>query len=86
MEILSFSSCAGNQVLDAMEKSDSIKKLCTRMRLWEFPEQYIIEPTDGSLQSYVAISRADGSVNLIGKLENRCQCGIYRHITAFFRI
>lgn len=56
------------------------------MRLWEFPEQYIIEPTDGSLQSYVAISRADGSVNLIGKLENRCQCGIYRHITAFFRI
>ncbi|CAA7391252.1 unnamed protein product [Spirodela intermedia] len=68
MEFLLFPSCTENQVLDAMEKSDLSKKLCMRMRLWEFPEQYIIEPTDGSLETYVAISRADGSVNLIGEI------------------
>uniref|UniRef100_A0A1D1YL97 Phosphatidylinositide phosphatase SAC1-B n=1 Tax=Anthurium amnicola TaxID=1678845 RepID=A0A1D1YL97_9ARAE len=51
-----------------MEKSDSGKRLYTRMRLWEFPDQYIIEPTDGILDSYLAISRADGSMNLIGEL------------------
>ena len=37
------------------------------MRLWEFPEHYIIEPTDGSLESYLSINRADGTVNIIGK-------------------
>jgi len=49
-----------------MEKADSGQKLYTRMRLWEFPDQYIIEPTDGSSGSYLAVSRADASMKLIG--------------------
>ncbi|KAJ4965675.1 hypothetical protein NE237_017524 [Protea cynaroides] len=48
-----------------MEKVDSMHKLHTRMRLWEFPDQYVVEPTDGSSGSCLAISRVDGSMNLI---------------------
>lgn len=51
-----------------MEKTESLQKLYTRMRLWESPDQYVIEPTDGSLTSSLAISRVDGSMNLIGWL------------------
>ncbi|PRQ47224.1 putative phosphatidylinositol-3,4-bisphosphate 4-phosphatase [Rosa chinensis] len=43
-------------------------KLYTRMRLWEFPDQYVIEPTDGSNGSSLAVSRVDGSMSLIEKL------------------
>ena len=49
-----------------MEKADSGQKLYMMMRLWEFPDQYIVEPTDGSSGSYLAISREDGSMTLIG--------------------
>lgn len=49
-----------------MEKADSGQKLYTKMRLWEFPDQYIVEPTDGSSASCLAISREDGSMKLIG--------------------
>ncbi|XP_077219947.1 phosphoinositide phosphatase SAC6-like [Tasmannia lanceolata] len=52
----------------AMEKVNSERKLYTRMRLWELPDQYVIEPTDGISDSYLSISRADGSMNLIGEL------------------
>ncbi|GFQ07180.1 phosphoinositide phosphatase sac6 [Phtheirospermum japonicum] len=34
------------------------------MRLWEFPDQYVLEPTDGSSAPFLAISRVDGSINL----------------------
>ncbi len=53
---------------DMMERVDSSQKLYTRMRLWEFPDQYVVEPTDGSCGSSLAISRKDGSMNLIGGL------------------
>ena len=49
-----------------MEKADSAQKLYTRMRLWEFPDQYVIEPTDGSCGSSLSVSRVDGSMKLIG--------------------
>lgn len=48
-----------------MEKADPSQKLYTRMRLWEYPDQYVVEPTDGSSGSCLAISRVDGSMNLI---------------------
>lgn len=51
-----------------MERADSGQKLYTRMRLWEFPDQYVIEPTDGSSGSSLAVSRKDGSMKLIGSL------------------
>lgn len=46
--------------------ADSGQKLCTRMRLWEFPDQYVIEPTDGSSVKPLSVNRADGSMDLIG--------------------
>ncbi|XP_028776710.1 phosphoinositide phosphatase SAC6 [Neltuma alba] len=48
-----------------MDKADSGQKLYTRMRLWEFPDQYVIEPTDGSSGSSLTVSRVDGSMKLI---------------------
>lgn len=51
-----------------MEKAESEQKLCTRMRLWEFPDQYVVEPTDGSCGSFLAVSRVDGTMNLIDEL------------------
>ncbi|KAL6011939.1 hypothetical protein ACLOJK_002405 [Asimina triloba] len=42
------------------------RQLYRRMRLWEFPDQYIIEPTDGNSDSYLAVSCVDGSLELIG--------------------
>lgn len=50
-----------------MDKGDpSSPKLYTKLRLWEFPDQYVIEPTDGSSASCLAISRVDASMHLIG--------------------
>ncbi|KAJ0096360.1 hypothetical protein Patl1_29264 [Pistacia atlantica] len=51
-----------------MERAESGQKLYTRMRLWEFPDQYVVEPTDGSSGSSLAINRADGSMNLINEV------------------
>ena len=51
-----------------MERSESCQKLYTRMRLWEFPDEYVIEPTDGSSASSLSISRVDASMKLIGGL------------------
>lgn len=48
------------------EKAEAGQKLYTRMRLWEFPDQYVIEPTDGSNGSSLTVSRVDGSMSLIG--------------------
>lgn len=51
-----------------MERAESCQKLYTRMRLWEFPDEYVIEPTDGSSASSLSISRVDASIKLIGRL------------------
>nr|XP_043633432.1 phosphoinositide phosphatase SAC6-like [Erigeron canadensis] len=48
-----------------MAKANSSQKLYTRMRLWEFPDEYIIEPTDGSSGSCLAVSRLNGSLSLV---------------------
>ncbi|XWS33950.1 hypothetical protein CRYUN_Cryun22dG0126700 [Craigia yunnanensis] len=48
-----------------MERAESSQKLYTRMRLWEFPDEYVIEPIDGSSASSLSISRVDASINLI---------------------
>ncbi|XWS45639.1 hypothetical protein CRYUN_Cryun15aG0153800 [Craigia yunnanensis] len=48
-----------------MERAESCQKLYTRMRLWEFPDEYVIEPTDGSSASSLSISRVDASMKLI---------------------
>ncbi|GAB4847619.1 GTPase activating protein (GAP) for Rho1p [Ancistrocladus abbreviatus] len=51
-----------------MEKEGAGQKLYTRMRLWVFPDQYVIEPTDGSSGSILTVSRVDGSMKLLDEL------------------
>lgn len=38
------------------------------MRLWEFTDQYIIEPTDGGNCDLLSISRTDGALQSIGEM------------------
>lgn len=45
---------------------ESRNKLHSRLRLWEFPDQYVIEPADGSGAPCLDISRVDASMKLIG--------------------
>lgn len=54
------------QIMDDNEKASSHKKLYTRMRLWEFTDKYVVEPVDGIADSYLSISRSDGSLVLLG--------------------
>lgn len=52
--------------MDRMDQEECVKKLYTRLRLWQFTDKYVIEPIDGSSDSYLSISRFDGSISLIG--------------------
>ncbi|RID46842.1 hypothetical protein BRARA_I03482 [Brassica rapa] len=47
---------------------DSRNKLHSRLRLWEFPDQYIIEPANGSGAPCLDISRVDASMKLIDQV------------------
>ncbi|KAL0429969.1 UNVERIFIED_CONTAM: Phosphoinositide phosphatase SAC6 [Sesamum radiatum] len=58
-----------------MDKADPAQKLYNKMRLWEFPDQYVVEPTDGSSGSFLAISRLDGSMSHIDEIP---QCNSLR--------
>ncbi|KNA04037.1 hypothetical protein SOVF_203410 [Spinacia oleracea] len=58
-----------------MGKGDAGHKLHARMRLWEFPDEYVIEPTDGTGGSFLSVSRVDGSMKLLDELP---QCSAER--------
>ncbi|MCE3052274.1 Fimbrin, actin-bundling protein [Datura stramonium] len=64
-----------HSILIMMEKGGPSQKLYTRMRLWEFPDQYVVEPTDGSSGSCLEISRVDGSVKRIDEVP---ECSLIR--------
>ncbi|XP_039026131.1 phosphoinositide phosphatase SAC6-like isoform X2 [Hibiscus syriacus] len=49
-------------------KAEPFQKLCTRMRLWEFPDEFVIQPTDGSSTSSFSISLVDASMMLIDSI------------------
>ncbi|KAL9247594.1 hypothetical protein vseg_021011 [Gypsophila vaccaria] len=51
-----------------MDKANSVHKLHTRMRLWEFPDEFVVEPTDGTGGSFLSVSRVDGSMKLLDEL------------------
>lgn len=51
-----------------LAKADPSQKLYTRMRLWETPDQYVVEPSDGSSGSCLAISRLDGTMTLLDEI------------------
>ncbi|KAL8143374.1 hypothetical protein V2J09_016406 [Rumex salicifolius] len=48
-----------------MEIERGGQKLYASMRLWELPDQYVIEPTDGVTGNILTVSRADGSMKLM---------------------
>ncbi|KAI3665273.1 hypothetical protein L6452_43897 [Arctium lappa] len=50
-----------------MEKSDHSRKLYTRMRLWELPDQYVAEPLDVASGSCLAVNR-DGCLALVDEV------------------
>ncbi|URE00109.1 SacI domain, partial [Musa troglodytarum] len=52
-------------VMNDTNKGTPEKKLYTRLRLWQFPDKYVLEPIDGTAESFLSISRFDGSINLI---------------------
>ncbi|XP_074582504.1 phosphoinositide phosphatase SAC7-like isoform X2 [Curcuma longa] len=54
--------------MDDNDKGDHGKMLYTRLRLWQFPDKYILEPIDVSSDSYLSINRTDGSSSLIAQL------------------
>lgn len=43
------------------------QKLCTRMRLWELPDQYLLEPTDAIASQLLSINRSNGELSSISK-------------------
>ncbi|KAK8619110.1 hypothetical protein V6N13_133077 [Hibiscus sabdariffa] len=49
-------------------KAEPFQKLCKRMLLWEFPDELVIEPTDGSSASAFSISLIDASMKLIDSI------------------
>ncbi|KAG4179308.1 hypothetical protein ERO13_A10G099200v2 [Gossypium hirsutum] len=58
------------------EKAGPVQKLYTRMRLWEFPDEYVIEPTDGSsASSSLSISLVDASMKLSDSIP---ECSSFR--------
>jgi hypothetical protein len=40
-----------------------IQKLVTRMRLWELPEKYVLEPTDSIATQFLSIDRSSGELS-----------------------
>ncbi|CAL9753305.1 unnamed protein product [Musa acuminata subsp. burmannicoides] len=62
------------------------KKLYTRLRLWQFPDKYILEPIDGTaVESFLSISRFDGSINLIGEL-SKCSATESPNVRTIFGV
>ncbi|KAJ7530194.1 hypothetical protein O6H91_15G084400 [Diphasiastrum complanatum] len=51
-----------------MAESPQKYRLCDRMRLWEFKEQFVFEPLDGEPHELLSVSRADGDIRTIGDL------------------
>ncbi|GMJ08800.1 ROOT HAIR DEFECTIVE 4, SUPPRESSOR OF ACTIN 7 [Hibiscus trionum] len=50
------------------DKAEPFQKLCTRMLLWEFPDEFVIQPTDGSSASAFSICLVDASLKLIDRI------------------
>ncbi|KAI3515024.1 hypothetical protein L1887_13773 [Cichorium endivia] len=53
-----------------LAKADPSQKLYTRMRLWEYSDQFVVEPSDGSSGSCLAISRLNGAMTLLDEAPN----------------
>ena len=43
------------------------RRLCSRMRLWEFDHLYVFEPLEGGFTELLSINRKSGELELISK-------------------
>ena len=50
-----------------IEEVQDTPKLCTCMRLWELPDQYILEPTDPPSTGSLSIDRTTGNLSSISR-------------------
>ncbi|KAL8124104.1 phosphoinositide phosphatase SAC6-like [Apium graveolens] len=66
-----------------ISSSTTLPKLYTKLRLWEFPDQYVIEPTDGSSGSCLSISRVDGSMHLTEEIPHCSAVRVPKILTIF---
>ena len=44
-----------------------IQEMVTRMRLWELPDKYVLEPTDSMASQYLSIDRSSGGLSYLSK-------------------
>ncbi|XP_039789979.1 phosphoinositide phosphatase SAC7-like isoform X3 [Panicum virgatum] len=58
----------GYPAMDGTNDGSPSSKLHTRLRLWEFPDCYILEPIDGLADLFLSVSRANGTMNLVEAL------------------
>ncbi|KAG2651540.1 hypothetical protein PVAP13_1NG288600 [Panicum virgatum] len=59
---------SGYPAMDGTNDGSPSSKLHTRLRLWEFPDCYILEPIDGLADLFLSVSRANGTMNLVEAL------------------
>jgi hypothetical protein len=45
-----------------------IQKMCTRMRLWELPDKFVLEPTDCMASQFLSIDRSSGDLTYTSQL------------------
>lgn len=64
-------NASGNPAMDATKDASPLPKLHTRLRLWEFADRYVFEPVDGLADLFLAVSRTNGSMNLLHELPPR---------------
>jgi hypothetical protein len=57
--------------MDVANNSCPSPKLHTRLRLWEFGDQYVFEPVDGLSDLFLSVSRVNGSMSLVEELPQR---------------
>ncbi|CAL4988344.1 unnamed protein product [Urochloa decumbens] len=57
--------------MDVSNNSSPSPKLHTRLRLWEFADNYVFEPVDGLADLLLSVSRVNGSMNLVEELPQR---------------
>ncbi|WOL16828.1 phosphoinositide phosphatase SAC6 [Canna indica] len=72
-------------VMDDTDKGEGEKKLYTRLRLWQFNDKYILEPIEGFSDSYLSISRFDGSISLTDELP-KCSTTLSPNVRTIFGV
>lgn len=55
-----------------MDDFSEIQKRSTRMRLWELPDVYVLEPTDSMATQFLSINRSTGDLSYTSTSTSTC--------------